>query len=90
MSDTEAFKSRKTVDKKKSLQIVNILKEFVSATTITKHILDLKISLNVGDLFAGAPVMEKQLTKTITENLLIEFRVHNVQSHMIDYMNPHL
>lgn len=33
---------------------------------ITKRILDLGVSLTVGELLASAPAVEKQLTKAIT------------------------
>ena len=58
---------RKSVEKKRHPQVVNILKEYVEATTIIKRILDLRVSLTVGKLLAFASAVEKQLTKAISE-----------------------
>lgn len=59
---------KKSVEKKRYPRVVNILKEFVGATTITRQILDLGISLTVRDLLTSALAVEKQLTKAISEN----------------------
>lgn len=48
MLDVKANKLKRIVKRKKHLRVVNVLKEFVDATTITKRILDLKVNLTVG------------------------------------------
>lgn len=48
MLDIKASKSKRIVERKKHSWVVNMLKEFVDATTITKRILDLKVNLTVG------------------------------------------
>lgn len=58
--------------------MVNVLKESVRATTITKRILDLGVSLTVGELLASAPAVEKQLSKAISEDEAVQFRVNTV------------
>lgn len=47
----------------------------MGATTITKQILDLGIRFTVGKLLAFALRVEKQLTKVISEDKAIQFRV---------------
>ncbi len=47
MLDVKASKSKKIVERKKHSPIVNVLKEFIDTTTITKRILDLKVNLTV-------------------------------------------
>lgn len=59
MSDAKADESKKSVEKKKHSWVINVLKESVGATTITKCILDLGINLTVGKLLASAPTIEK-------------------------------
>lgn len=59
MLDIEAGELRKIVEKKKYLLIVNILKEFIDATNITKRILDLGINLTIEKLLALALAIEK-------------------------------
>lgn len=54
--------------KKTHSQVINVLKESVGATTITKRILDLRVNLTVGKLLASALAVEKQLTKAIIED----------------------
>lgn len=50
---------------------------------ITKRILDLGVSLTVGELLVSAPAVEKQLTKAITTDEAIQFRVNslNIDDH---------
>lgn len=55
---------------------MNVLKESVGAGTITKRILDLGISLTVGKLLVSAPAVKKQLTKAISEDKAVQFRVN--------------
>lgn len=57
--DVEASKPRKTVEKKKHLQVLKMLKESVRATIITKHILNLGVNLTVDKLLVSAPAIEK-------------------------------
>lgn len=71
MLDIEAREPKKTVKKKKHLQVVNVWKESISATTITKDILDLGVNLTVSKLLASASAIEKQLTKAIIEDKVI-------------------
>lgn len=40
----------------------------MGATAITKRIMDLGVSLTVGELLASAPAVEEQLTKTSFED----------------------
>ena len=75
-----ASTTRKSVEKRKHPRVVNVLKESVGATTITKRILDLGVSLTVGELLASAPAVEKQLTKAISEDEAVQFRVNTLGS----------
>ena len=68
MPDAEGTTAKKTVERKKHPCVVNVLKESVGATTITKRILDLDVNLTVGKLLASAPAVEKQLTKATSED----------------------
>lgn len=45
MPNAKIIATKKTVKKKKHPCVINILKESVKATTITKHILDLGVNL---------------------------------------------
>lgn len=58
--------------------VVRVLKESVGATIITKHILDLRIYFTVGKLLVFATAIEKQLTKAITEDEVVQFRVNTL------------
>ena len=73
MADTDTAISKKSVERKRHFQVVNVLKESVGATTIIKQILDLGISFTVGELLASAPAVEKQLTKVIFKDKAIQF-----------------
>lgn len=59
MQDVEAGILRKTVERKKYLQVVSMLKEFVRATTIIICILDLELNWTVDELQALASTVEK-------------------------------
>lgn len=61
------------VKKRKYPQVVNSLKQSISAMSITKYILDLKVNLTIGELLAAVLAIEKQLTKAITENKVVQF-----------------
>ena len=91
MPDVEGTTAKKTVERKKHPRIVNILKESVGATTITKRILDLGVNLTVGELLASAPAVEKQLTKAISEDEAVHFRVNTLESSEgLEARKPHL
>ena len=79
MTDSEPV-GKKTVERKKHPRVVGVLKESVGATMITKRILDLGVNLTVGELLASAPAVEKQLTKAITEDEAVQFRVNTLGS----------
>ncbi len=79
--DANTAFGKKDVEQKIYPRVVNVLKESVGATTITKRILDLGVSLTVGELLASAPVVEKQLTKAIFEDEAIQFRVNTLNSN---------
>lgn len=59
MLDTNTTTAKKTVEKKKHSQIINVLKKFVRATTITKNILDLEINFTNGKLLVFALAVKK-------------------------------
>lgn len=50
------------------------------ATTITKHILDFSVYLTVGKLLASSLAIEKQLTKAILKDNVIQFYVNTLKS----------
>ena len=68
MPDAEVIEVKKMVERKKYLRVVNILKEIVGATTITKRILDLGVNLTINELLISAPAIEKQFTKAISRD----------------------
>ena len=78
--DAEVLIIKKTVERKRHPCVVNVLKESVVATTITKRILDLDVNLIVGDLLTSAPAIEKQLTKAISEDKTVQFQVNTLES----------
>lgn len=90
MPDVKVGELRKTVKKKKHLQVVNMLKKSVGATTITKCILDLEVNLAISELLASVPAIEKQLTKAITKDKTMQFRVNTLESSSFDAQNSHL
>lgn len=55
----KASKLKKSMEKRKHLRIINILKKFIIVTTITKPILDLKMNLTIDELLTSAPVIKK-------------------------------
>lgn len=79
MSDVEASKLRKTVKKKKHPQVMTGFKESVGATTITKRVLDLKISLTVARCIASALAIDKDLNKIITGGEAVQFWFNNLE-----------
>lgn len=70
--------TKKGFERKRHPRVVNVLKESVGVTTITKRILDLEVSLTVEKLLASAPTVEKQLTKAISKDEAMQFRVNSV------------
>ena len=80
MSDADMATTKKSVERKRYPRVVNVLKEFVGATTITKRILDLRVSLTVGELLASTPAVEKQLTKALSEDEAVQFYVNTLGS----------
>lgn len=58
MPNAEVIATKKIIERKKHCCIVNILKEFVGATIIIKHILDLDVNLMVDKLLTLAPAIE--------------------------------
>lgn len=84
MPDAEAGELRKTVEKKRYLRVVNVLKESMGTTTISKRILDLGINLTISKLLASAPAIEKQPTKAITEDKAVQFWVNTLESSIAD------
>ena len=72
--------TRKSVEKNKHPQVVNVLKECVGVTIITKRILDVGVSLTVGELLASAQAVKKQLTKAIFEDETVQFCVNTLGS----------
>lgn len=45
---------------------------------ITKRIIDLGVNLRVSELWASAPAVEKQLTKVMTEDEIVQFWVNTL------------
>lgn len=68
MPNVEESQIRKNIKRKKYPYIVNVLKKFIGATIITKHILDLRINFTVSKLLTSALALEKQFTKAISKN----------------------
>lgn len=58
MASSEPVK-KKYVEYKKHTRMVEVLKKFVRATMIIKHILDLRVNLIVNNLLALAFVVKK-------------------------------
>lgn len=68
MPDAKASKTKRMVERKKYPWLVNVLKESIGATIIIKRILDLGVNLTIAKLLTSTLVIEKQLTKTMTED----------------------
>lgn len=73
ITDIEADEPRKIVERKKYWRVVNVLKESIRATTITKRILDLGVSLTGGEFLASGATIKKKLTKAITKDESVQF-----------------
>ena len=80
MLDANLSTAKKSVEKKRHPWVVNVLKKSVGAITITKRILDLKVSLTVCELLPFAPAVEKQLKKTIFKDEAVQFRINTLKS----------
>lgn len=57
--------------KKKHLQVVNVLKQSVEITNITKRILNLRVNLTIDKLLASMPAIEKRFIQIIFQNKAI-------------------
>lgn len=79
MSDAKGTTTKKREEKKIHPCVVNVLKEFVGVTTITRRILNLGVNLTVGKLLASAPAIEKQFTKAISEDNAVQFCVNTLE-----------
>lgn len=77
MTDVNSV-AKKGLERKKHPRVVNVLKELVGATTMTKRILDLGVSSTVEELLVSALAVEKQRTKAISEKKALQFRVRSV------------
>lgn len=75
ISDTDITITKKSVERKKYPWIVNVWKESIGAMTITKQILDLRVSFIVSKLLVSILVIKKQLTKAIFEDEAVQFWV---------------
>lgn len=80
MPNANIGKAKKSVEKKRHLRIVNVLKESVRAIAITKRILSLEVSLTVGELLASAPAVKKQFTKTNSDDEVMQFCFNTLSS----------
>lgn len=58
ITDVDLF-AKKCFKHQRHFYVINILKELVRATIITKHILDLGVSLTVRELLVLAQAVEK-------------------------------
>lgn len=59
-------------------QVANVLNESIGATTITKHILNFVVSFTVSKLLASPTIFDKQLTKAIAKDKVIQFQVNTL------------
>lgn len=59
MPDAEASMPKKSVERKKHLRVINVLKESVGTITITKLIQNLEVNLTIGELLVLAPAIKK-------------------------------
>lgn len=56
--DIEVNESKRILERKKYLWVVNVFKE-ISTMTMTKHILELKVNLTIGELLASTLAIKK-------------------------------
>lgn len=71
MPDGKASKLRIKIERKKHLQVVTMLKEFVYTTTCTKSILYLRLNLAIGKFLIWVPTVKKHPTRAITKGKAI-------------------
>lgn len=67
MPDIKNIIIKKTKKRKRHSLIINVLKEFMRATTIISYILDLGINLIISKLLNSALAIKKKPTKLIFE-----------------------
>ncbi len=87
MTGSEAL-PKKNAERKKHLKVKTVLKESVGVTKITKRILDLDISWTIGELLASASGVEKQLTKALSEEEVVQFRVNSLGVAAVSETSP--
>lgn len=87
MPNTKAVEQKKAIKKKRHSEVINVLKQYVDATTHTKRILDLRMNLIVYDLLTLALLIEKQLRIAITEDKNIQFLFNTLESSTLDFQN---
>ncbi len=80
MLDVDTAMAKKSFKRKKHSRVINVLKESVWATRITKRILDLRVNFTAAELLASTPSVEKQLLKVIPEDEAHQFRVNTLSS----------
>lgn len=71
---------KKSIKYKKYLKIVEVLKEFINTTMITKQILNLEINLIVRYLSALAFTIQKSLFGAIIKDKIYQFFLYSVNS----------
>ena len=87
ITDLEAL-PKKNLERKKHLKVTNVLKESVGITKITKRILDLDVSLTVGELLTSASGLEKLLTKVLSDVEVVQFRVNSLGVAAVSKAGP--
>lgn len=55
--DVKVDETKKIVKRKKHFWVVNVLKESIGTTSITKYILDLEVNLTISKLLVSAPAV---------------------------------
>lgn len=68
IEDVKNGKPRQIVERKKYLQVDNLLNKLVNTITITKYIINEKVNLTNGKLLVLVLAIKIQLTKAITED----------------------
>ncbi len=69
---------KKNSERKKHLKVANVNKESVSVRKITQRISDLDGSFTVGELLASAFGVEKLVTKALSEDEFVQFRINSL------------
>lgn len=78
MPNADMAITKKSIERKRYPRVINVLKESVKVTTITKRILDLGVSFIIGKLLASATAVEKQPTKAISKDKDVQFYVNTL------------